>query len=143
MPKKETNVAETENKKEYSATIVSKSENLTNQEVLSNLNTDVMDQISTLVGSGVIAIKCYIVLRVYNPFVKDADSEEDYTYYSYVYLTDDGNSYYTSSESFHSSFQMIQLAQLQLGVDGSTLIEVVEKKSNNNQGSMLLAKASF
>ena len=130
-------------KKDYSVRLVERSENITPEEVLNNMSTEVIPLIKELVGKGVVSIKGRIELAVHNEHVKDAESEEDYDYTSYVYLTDEGESYYTSSESFDSSFRQLQAVMLGMGLDGSVKIEVIEKKSNNNQGSMLLAKASF
>ena len=130
-------------KKDYSVSLVERSENITPEEVLNNMSTEVIPLIKELVGKGTVSIKGRIALAVHNENIKDADSPDDYDYNSYVYLTDDGESYYTSSESFDSSFRQLQSVMHDMGLDGSVKIEVVEKKSNNNQGSMLLAKASF
>lgn len=126
-------------KDEFTVEIIDKDDTLSINEVMNNLNTDVMDKVADLVGKGILEIKGRISLQVHNPHVKDGDKD----YRSFVYVLEDGNSIYTSSASFDTSYRTIVSAKNTMGIDGNIKVEVVEKDSKNNMGKMLLAKSAF
>lgn len=123
---------------QFEIQLVESSETLSKLEVMNNLNPDVLPQLSELLGE-TITVKGRIKLAVHNELNKDGDID----YNTYVYVTEDGASYYTSSESFDSSFLTIEKAHIKLEIEGYPQIQIVEKKSKNNQGNMLLAKAAY
>lgn len=123
---------------EYEVQVLEKSESITPEQVLNNLNVDVLPKLNDRESTEPMEVTGRIKLFVHNPFVEDGNTD----YNVYVYLTNEG-SYYTSSESFDSSIKQMESVQKALGVAGDLKIQIVKKPSKNNAGNMLLAKACF
>lgn len=131
-----TNSTENENKVEaYEVKLFEKSDNLDGRTVLSVMNTDTLDKIGDIIGE-TIEIVGRVHLGVHNPY-----AENDTDYESFVYITADDKAYYTGSISFDSSYRMIADNMEKLGLTGNPKIQIIEKQSKNNAGTMLLAKA--
>lgn len=118
----------------YQVELLEKSENLDGATVLSVMNTDTLEKIGAMV-SETIEVIGRVHLRIHNPY-----AENDTDYDSYIYLTEN-EAYYTGSESFDSSYRMIADNMEKLGITGNPKIQIIEKQSKNNAGTMLLAKA--
>ena len=129
---------ETPKQDNYTCKIVSASESLTPQQKLASMDTQTMSKISDLDGTEeVITVIGMVKLQIHNPNPKE-DGNMDYI--SCVYHTDKGM-FYTGSESFANSYKMLEDNAVDLGIPaGEIKIQVVSKKSQNNQGKMLLAK---
>lgn len=129
---------ETSKQDNYTCKIISASESLTPQQKLASMDTQTMAKISDLDGTDeIITVQGMVKLQIHNPNPKE-DGNRDYV--STVYHTDKGL-FYTGSESFANSFSMLEDNAVALGIPANEIkIQVVSKKSQNNQGKMLLAK---
>lgn len=141
MAKKNENTQEVNQQDAYSIDILEKSESLSVEDVLASTNIDTLPQLSSLEGEKGVQFRGRIKFAVHNPFAKDENGESKPDYTVYVYITNDNLAYYTSSESFDSSYRQIVTMAEKMGVKDLKL-DIIKKQSKNNAGSMLLAKFS-